>query len=229
MRSANGLLNAAGMCCEMTIAGASGGIAQISSRIASVPPVEAPTAMMRSVVRSTRRAVVAGSTASALRRGSIRRTAGTRLAACVNARARGHLHFRNQFIGVFRQSARDVDLRLRHEIDRAEFESAQGHLCALLRQGGNHHDRHRPEAHQVFEEREAVHPRHLDIERDDVRFELLDTLARGVGISRGADHFNVPIPAQHFAQELSHQRRVVNDENFDAHDRQLLATQPLHR
>ena len=42
MRSANGLLNAAGMCCEMTIAGASGGIAPSTSRIASVPPVEAP-------------------------------------------------------------------------------------------------------------------------------------------------------------------------------------------
>ena len=47
MRSANDLLKAAGMCCEMTIAGASGGIAASTSRIASVPPVDAPIANLQ--------------------------------------------------------------------------------------------------------------------------------------------------------------------------------------
>ena len=52
MRFANGALNAAGMCCVMTTPGESGGKPISTSLIASVPPVEAPMAMMRSVVRA---------------------------------------------------------------------------------------------------------------------------------------------------------------------------------
>ena len=50
-RSANGLLKAAGMCWVMTVAGASAGICSRITRIASVPPVDAPMAIRRSVVR----------------------------------------------------------------------------------------------------------------------------------------------------------------------------------
>ena len=65
MRRANGALKAAGMCCAMTIAGESAGRPVSNSRIASVPPVEEPTATMRSVVRSMRAAACAGRMASA--------------------------------------------------------------------------------------------------------------------------------------------------------------------
>ena len=175
MRSANGLLKAAGMCCEMTIAGASGGIASSTSRIASVPPVDAPMAMMRSVVRSTRRAArrrqhgVGGASRIDLCIARARRGR----AACTRACA-ATLHFRDQLVGVVRQAAGDVDPRLRDEIDRAELERAQRDVGALLRQRGHHHDRHRPQPHQVLEERDAVHARHFHVERDDVRIELLD-------------------------------------------------------
>ena len=65
MRRVNCALNAAGMCCAMTTAGLSGGKPISISRIASVPPVEAPTAMMRSVVHNMLLETTAGSIASA--------------------------------------------------------------------------------------------------------------------------------------------------------------------
>ena len=67
MRRAKGVLKALGMCCAMTTPGESGGSRMSTSLIASVPPVEAPIAMIRSVVRSGRpRGGALGSTASAL-------------------------------------------------------------------------------------------------------------------------------------------------------------------
>ncbi len=51
MRSANGVLKALGMCCAMTMPGASAGMPASTSLMASVPPVEAPMAISRSVVR----------------------------------------------------------------------------------------------------------------------------------------------------------------------------------
>jgi len=51
MRAANGPENSAGMCWVMTMAGASAGIRSSTSLIASVPPVDAPMAISRSVVR----------------------------------------------------------------------------------------------------------------------------------------------------------------------------------
>ncbi len=69
MRAANGPLNAAGMCWVTRIGGASGGIASSTTRTASVPPVEAPMAMIGLPPRLP--AVCArGSTASAERRGA---------------------------------------------------------------------------------------------------------------------------------------------------------------
>ena len=53
-------------------------------------------------------------------------------------------------------------------VDRAELERAQRRVGALGGQGRDHHDRHRPEPHQPFEEVDAVHVRHLDVEGDDV-------------------------------------------------------------
>src|SRR5665213_504906 len=65
MRWVKAPLKAAGMCCAITTAGLSAGRDCNTARIASVPPVDAPMAMIRSVVRNFRCEVSAGSTASA--------------------------------------------------------------------------------------------------------------------------------------------------------------------
>src|SRR5882757_8789324 len=65
MRSANGPLKAAGMCCAMTMPGTSEGRWVRTSLMASVPPVDAPMAMIRSVVAKCVGALRLGSTTPA--------------------------------------------------------------------------------------------------------------------------------------------------------------------
>src|ERR1700733_508493 len=65
IRSANGPLKAFGMCWVMTIPGMSDGRPMSTCLMASVPPVDAPMAMMRSVVAKCVGALRFGSTASA--------------------------------------------------------------------------------------------------------------------------------------------------------------------
>ena len=68
--------------------------------------------------------------------------------------------------------------RLGHEIDGADFQRLERHLGAALGQRRDHDHRHRPQRHDLAQERQAVHVRHLDVERDHVGIERLDPLAR---------------------------------------------------
>ena len=68
--------------------------------------------------------------------------------------------------------------RLGDAVDGAELQGVERRLGALAGQGRDHDHRHRPQPHDLLEELEAVHVRHLDVERDDVRIERLDRLAR---------------------------------------------------
>ncbi len=52
-RSANDFVNSSGMCCVMTIPGASGGMTARMCSMATVPPVEAPMATIWFVVRAS--------------------------------------------------------------------------------------------------------------------------------------------------------------------------------
>ena len=69
--------------------------------------------------------------------------------------------------------------------------------------------------HQLAQERDSVHARHLDIERDDVGHILLDTARRGEGIGGRADDLDARIGAQDVGQGLPDRGRVVDDQNAD--------------
>jgi hypothetical protein len=69
---------------------------------------------------------------------------------------------------------------------------------------GDHDHRRRPQPHDLVEEFDAVHIRHLDIERHDVRVERLHCLARLERISRLADHFDFRIAQQSHADQTAH-------------------------
>ena len=215
MRSANGLLKAAGMCCEMTIAGrpaASSRAARESLRCRR--SMHRPRRCDPSCAASACR-FNAGNTADVLWRSSTSARALRRVR--YNSRSRRRLHFRDELILVVLERPGDVDAGLRNEIDRTELQRAQRDVGAALGQRRHHHDRHRPQPHQVLQEREAVHARHLDVERDHVRIELLDLLARRERVAGSADDFDVRRARQDGGQELAHQRRVVDHEHFDGH------------
>jgi hypothetical protein len=65
------------------------------------------------------------------------------------------------------------------------------------------------------QERESIHLGHLDIECQDVGIEILDLVARDVGIACDADHLDLGIGIEHVAQNAADQRGIVDDEHAD--------------
>jgi hypothetical protein len=187
--------------------GQSDGICIRNSRIASVPPVEAPMMISFSdEVSGLRRAGSAPAAAGALRQG-----------ARLDAGLGGGADLVGDQLGVLAHPALDRDLRLGHEVDRAQFQRAHGDFGAALGQRGHHQHRHRAQPHQLFEEVEAVHLGHLDVEREHVRVGLLDQLARDQRVGRHADHFHVRLARNDLAHHAADQRRVVDDQYLDLH------------
>ena len=58
--------------------------------------------------------------------------------------------------------------------------------------------------HEQPQEREPVHARHFHVERDDVGLELLELVARGVGIDRGADDLDVGLGVEGVTHDSAH-------------------------
>jgi hypothetical protein len=131
------------------------------------------------------------------------------------ARARGAADLVGDEFGVLAHPGLDRDLRLGDEVHRAEFQRAHGDLGAALGQRGHHQHRHRAQAHQFFEEVEAVHLRHLDVEREDVGIDPLDQVACDERIGRHADDFHVRLRVDDLGHHAADQGRIVDDGHFD--------------
>jgi len=68
--------------------------------------------------------------------------------------------------------------RLADAIDRADLHRAYRRRRAALGDGRDHDDRQRAQPHHLLEEVEAVHLRHLDVERHDIGIERFDRFSR---------------------------------------------------
>jgi len=64
--------------------------------------------------------------------------------------------------------------------------------------------------HQPLQERESVHPRHLDIERQHVRIVAQDEVAGDEWIRRDTDDLDIRFAAQHIRQHFAHDGRIVD-------------------
>src|SRR5262249_31407267 len=61
----------------------------------------------------------------------------------------------------------------------------------------------------------AIHPGHLQVQRDHVRSKLLDLLQSECAIHRCSDHVNRRVALDDLRNQLPHQRRIVNHEDSD--------------
>jgi hypothetical protein len=59
--------------------------------------------------------------------------------------------------------------RFGDDVDRPIFQGLEGALRALLGQAGTDHHRYRVLRHDLLQEGQAIHARHLDVERDHIR------------------------------------------------------------
>src|ERR1700731_1535614 len=68
--------------------------------------------------------------------------------------------------------------------------------------------------HQLFEESQTIHPRHLDIESEYIGIERLDFFPGHKRILCCADHFQFRIRAENLRQQLAHERRIIDDKHL---------------
>ncbi len=158
------------MCWVIRVGGQSAGRPISTALSASTPPVDAP---MKTILPVGRRRRSRRGARRRHRRGARRREGGRGFDLA--------LQFRRQIRHAARPDRR-VGLATK---STAPISSASSVVSApRLGQRRDHHDRHRPQRHDLAQERQAVHMRHLDVERDDVGIERLDLFARDMRIGR---------------------------------------------
>jgi hypothetical protein len=110
--------------------------------------------------------------------------------------------------------------RLCHHIHGPRLERVERVFRAGLAERA--HDDHgkRVMLHQDSQECDAIHARHLDIEREHIRLEGENLVACDVGIDSRGDDFDVGLGVERIAYELAHDCGVVHDEdtNFPGGD-----------
>ena len=85
---------------------------------------------------------------------------------------------------------------------------------ALLSQRRDHHDGPWRLDHDLAEAHEPIHPGHLNVQRHDLRIERSHEFKSFTAVSRQPD-VEVPLLKEDFFEQLTHQRRIVGNEQFD--------------
>ena len=106
-----------------------------------------------------------------------------------------------------------IDARLGHHVDGAGFERLHQRIRAGLGKAGADDDRDGALRHDLAQEGEPIHARHLDIEEHDIGHFLADALDRDIGIGGGGHDFEVGVARYDFAQRHAHGGAVVDDED----------------
>ena len=129
------------------------------------------------------------------------------------------LDFQRQLGGDLLQAAGSGVLRLGDEIECAERQRFQRERRAFLGVRADDDHRHVMLARDLAQHFDAVHARHFQIERDDVRAQLLNFSQADQAIHGGADDFDRGIAEQHLRNQLPHQRGIIDhqDANSFAH------------
>ena len=85
--------------------------------------------------------------------------------------------------------------------------------CLGVRADDDH--RHAMLARDLAQHLDAVHARHFEIERHDVRVQLLDLSQADHAVHGRADDFDGWVALQHLRNQLAHERGIVHDEHAD--------------
>ena len=98
----------------------------------------------------------------------------------------------------------------------APYSSARSVVAApVLGQARADDHRDRVLGHDLAQEGQPVHARHLDVQRDDVRDLAADLLGGDVGVGGGAHHRDFRVGREDLGEGLAHDRRVVDDQHAD--------------
>ena len=197
-RAANAVVKSAGMCWTIRIGGVSAGSRVSSVSMACVPPVDAPIRIRPLACASFTGAGVGAGAAAHVR--EAHRASGPQRANAVL-----------QFGGDITDRVRSA--RFGDDVDRAGGQRLDARGRSGLRHRAHDDHRQRMVRHQLAQEGQAVHARHLDVERDHVRLVLQDQVARDERIRREADHLHVRLGLERVGEHPPHDRGIVDDED----------------
>jgi hypothetical protein len=108
-----------------------------------------------------------------------------------------------------------LDPGLVHEVHGPQLQAAQGDLGAFLRLRREEEHRRRAVGHDAPQGLQAVHARHLDVERHHVRPEVEGLLPSVLAVHGRGHDLDVGRVAQHAREGLAHEGGVVDDQDAD--------------
>ena len=103
--------------------------------------------------------------------------------------------------------------RFGDDFDRPILERLESALRALLGEARTDHDRYRMLGHDLLQERQPIHARHLDIQGDNIRHLFAHPLRRHKGVGSGPHDLDFRVAGEDFAECLSNHGGVVHDKN----------------
>ena len=121
------------------------------------------------------------------------------------------------------------NLRLEENVSRAEFQCLECGLGPLTSERRNHDDRQRPLRHDLFQKRQAIHPRHVKVEQEHVRQSVADLLRRFEGVLRCSAKLEPRVLPDEGRQKCPHRRAVVHDHDIDLVFHDCPLTFPIDR
>ena len=103
--------------------------------------------------------------------------------------------------------------RFADHINRAGLQRLKQRVGTIFHQRGTHHHGNGVLAHQLAKKCDAIHPRHFDVQRDDVGYLFGDVTRGGKGVCRCGDHLDLWIGREDLLQRLAHAGAVINDQH----------------
>jgi hypothetical protein len=127
----------------------------------------------------------------------------------------GGSNFLSEFSGDVIDAAGGSFLRLGDEVECAESKRFESDGSAAFGLAADDDDGNVMPAGDLAQHLDAVHARHVEIERNDVGTELGDLFQAERAVHGGADDFDRRIALKNLRDQLAHQGRIVNDEDAE--------------
>src|SRR5438477_7773984 len=135
--------------------------------------------------------------------------------------ALGNFYFCDQLVGDIFEVAGGSVFGFSQKIHGAHRQGFERGVAALFRMRAEEDDRQRSAPHDKAQHFHAVHARHLQVERNDIRLQLFNFLQSESAIHRCADNFDGRIARKYRRDPFAHERGITDDRDSDTFARAI--------
>jgi hypothetical protein len=113
----------------------------------------------------------------------------------------------------FFQEAADSDLRFGNDINRTDFQGADSRFGSGASQSGTNHDGHWILRHELLQKSHAIHPRHFQIQQNDIWRELLHFIHGNERVGSDSDTESTLL-RKYRHKDLTYDGRIIHHKNI---------------